>query len=179
MLGWVLLKGDLRRFFDKNHHFHRNFYVRRIFYETPKLFSESKMISSLDKYFGSRRFQRKFWKYHRILVPVWRMKNKQKNIPSKWPKFIDFEKKLKFRIDFSSYKWFQGSRNFFLNPKMIDLWKYFLKYIDLTKTFENIGRGEPPPHYWAFFAGGGPFYLALKQDPSQHDSGRLSWYPFW
>ena len=145
---------------------YRNFCDRRIFYETPNFFLESKMVSSLGKYFGSRQFQWKFWKYHRILVPVWRMKYKQKNIPSKWPKFVDFEKKLKFKIDFSSYKWFEGSKNYFLNPKMIDLWKYFLKYIDLTKTFENIDRVHPSRIIIRIIRGDP--YLALKGLLSRH-----------
>ena len=36
-----------------------------------------------------------------------------------------------------------GHKKFFLSPTMIDLRNYFLKYMDLTKTFENIDSGAP------------------------------------
>ena len=100
MLRCFWLKSDLSQFFGKNHHFRRNFYGRRIFHRTPKIFSQSKIVSPLDKYFDSRQFQWKFWKYQRILVPVWRMQNEQKKDTFKMAKIRRFWKKIEIQNRF-------------------------------------------------------------------------------
>ena len=49
------------------------------------------------------------------------LKEQEKNTPSKWPKYVDFEKKLKFLEYYTPTECCTGRQNFFLSPHMIDL----------------------------------------------------------
>ena len=86
-------------------------------------------------------------------------------------KFMVFLAFFQKKSDFVEYstgpEYSTCHEKFFLSSKIIDLQKYFLKYMDLTKSFENIDRGEPPPRIMGFL-GGGPAYLALKGNLSHH-----------